>query len=196
MSTLPDNLCRYIDEQTTYSCILRARERILPLSVILDFLSAETRAYIYLVLTTGSFDLVHAGHIRYTEDLAREAHYRAKRLQKKPVVIVGINSDESTRRNREGRSIGRPVIPELHRAETVAGFKGVNMVFVFDLDSELPQIRPDMLQVFAQSDHRPEDRPEVWQMVKQGTSLIEIYDLERPDSTSAILDRIHRNNIH
>lgn len=59
-----------------------------------------------IVLTSGSFDLSHIGHMRYL--------WSARRLG--DFVIVGIDSDEKVR-SRKGEY--RPVIPENERAEMV-----------------------------------------------------------------------------
>lgn len=88
-----------------------------------------------VVFTNGCFDLLHIGHVRYLEDAKREGD----------ILIVGVNSDSSTRRLK-GR--GRPVIPEDERAEIVASLEAVDYVTIFDEADPLNLIRellPDLL---------------------------------------------------
>lgn len=69
--------------------------------------------------TSGSFDLVHAGHTDYLE--------KAKEMC--DVLIVALNSDESIRLY---KSPDRPIIPERERAKLMAGLQSVDYVFIFD----------------------------------------------------------------
>jgi D-glycero-beta-D-manno-heptose 1-phosphate adenylyltransferase len=72
-----------------------------------------------IVFTNGCFDLLHPGHIKLLE--------QAKSLG--DVLIVGINSDASVRKN---KGANRPVMPEGERAEILAGLDAVDYVVVFD----------------------------------------------------------------
>jgi rfaE bifunctional protein nucleotidyltransferase chain/domain len=72
-----------------------------------------------VVFTNGCFDLLHPGHIHSLET--------ARALG--DVLIVGINSDESVRLL---KGLGRPVIPELERAEILASMECVDAVVIFD----------------------------------------------------------------
>lgn len=88
-----------------------------------------------VVFTNGVFDLFHLGHLR----LLRAARGLGGAL------VVGVNSDESTRRLK-GR--GRPLVPQFARAEIVAGVRGVDLVVIFDEDDPRPllrALRPDVL---------------------------------------------------
>ena len=72
-----------------------------------------------VVLTNGTFDLLHIGHIRYLQE--------ARALG--DVLIVGINSDESVRGY---KGPGRPVVPQEERAELVAALRCVDYTVIFD----------------------------------------------------------------
>jgi len=72
-----------------------------------------------VVFTNGCFDLLHPGHIRGLE--------QARQLG--DVLIVGLNSDASVR---QLKGEGRPVIPELERAEILAALECVDAVVIFD----------------------------------------------------------------
>ncbi len=88
-----------------------------------------------IVFTNGVFDLLHAGHLRLL--LGARALGDA--------LIVGINSDDSTRAIK-GR--GRPVIPQFARAEILSSLRCVDACFIFtetDPVAVLRIIRPDVL---------------------------------------------------
>jgi rfaE bifunctional protein nucleotidyltransferase chain/domain len=72
-----------------------------------------------VVFTNGVFDLLHVGHARYLQ--------AAKSFGDR--LIVGVNSDESTRAIKGPR---RPIVPEGERAELVAALKPVDAVVIFD----------------------------------------------------------------
>jgi len=72
-----------------------------------------------IVFTNGCFDLLHPGHIQSLE--------QARALG--DALIVGINSDASVR---ELKGPGRPVLPELERAEILAALDCVDGVVIFE----------------------------------------------------------------
>jgi D-glycero-beta-D-manno-heptose 1-phosphate adenylyltransferase len=72
-----------------------------------------------LVFTNGVFDLLHLGHLRYLE--------RARALG--DLLVVGLNSDASTRRLKGDL---RPLTPESERAELLAALNCVDYVTIFD----------------------------------------------------------------
>lgn len=71
-----------------------------------------------VVFTNGVFDLLHLGHLRYLR--------RARRLG--DVLVVGVNSDESTR---QLKGPTRPLVPEDERAELLAALDCVDYVTIF-----------------------------------------------------------------
>lgn len=71
-----------------------------------------------LVLTNGCFDILHVGHVRYLN--------QARALG--DALVVGLNTDSSVR---QLKGEGRPVVPELERAEVLAALASVDYVFLF-----------------------------------------------------------------
>jgi rfaE bifunctional protein nucleotidyltransferase chain/domain len=86
--------------------------------VILRF-GREKRNGRIVVFTNGCFDLLHPGHIQSLE--------QARALG--DALVVGINSDASVR---ELKGAGRPIFPELERAEILASFECVDAVVIFN----------------------------------------------------------------
>ena len=88
-----------------------------------------------VVFTNGCFDLIHRGHIEYLT--------KAKALG--DVLVVGVNTDRSVRRN---KGVHRPIVSEEDRALIVANLSPVDFVCLFDEDTPSELIRsivPDIL---------------------------------------------------
>ena len=88
-----------------------------------------------VVFTNGVFDLLHAGHVDLLE--------RARALG--DVLVVGLNTDASTRRLKGER---RPLLPEADRARVLAALAVVDAVVLFDEDTPAELVRrlePDVL---------------------------------------------------
>ncbi|KKR81086.1 MAG: hypothetical protein UU73_C0003G0041 [Candidatus Daviesbacteria bacterium GW2011_GWA1_41_61] len=175
--------------------LLPTAERVIPIERLVGLLREAHGQYL-VGATSGTFDLLHLGHLRYLERLAYEVYSRLG-AGRKGLVVVGVNSDESTRRNKGGRTNGRPVMDERTRAEIVAGLRCVDLTFIFDDDLQLAQLHVDLFQVFTGSDHKPEDRPEVSLMKQSGTFIISVDpEEERPGATTDIIKKIREHNIY
>ena len=72
-----------------------------------------------MVFTNGHFDLLHHGHVDVLQ--------RARALG--DVLIVGVNSDTSTR---QLKGPNRPLVPQGERAAMLAALACVDLVVVFD----------------------------------------------------------------
>ena len=90
---------------------------------------------IKVVFTNGCFDLLHVGHLRYLTEARKLGGF----------LVVGLNSDRSIR---EIKGQGRPVNPEDHRAEVLAGLEVVDAVVIFDQPDPqelISRLQPDVL---------------------------------------------------
>lgn len=72
-----------------------------------------------VVFTNGIFDLLHLGHLQYLQ--------AARALGE--ILIVGLNSDSSTR---QLKGPLRPLVPEAERAAMLLGLRPVDYVTFFD----------------------------------------------------------------
>lgn len=89
-----------------------------------------------LVFTNGCFDILHRGHTTYLE--------QARNLG--AALIVGLNSDESVRR--QGKGVNRPLNPLEDRMAVLASLECVDAVASFDTDTPaalIELVRPDIL---------------------------------------------------
>ncbi len=124
-------------------------ERLLkkiPEPVELAFLLAYWRFRDYkVVFTNGCFDLIHLGHIDYL----------AKAADLGDILVVGLNTDASTRRL---KGPTRPINDEHARALVLASMSFVTTVVLFDEDTPynlIKAIQPDILVKGA--DYKPEE---------------------------------------
>jgi rfaE bifunctional protein nucleotidyltransferase chain/domain len=100
-----------------------------------------------LVLTNGTFDLLHIGHVRYLQ-AARELG---------DVLVVGINSDASVRGY---KGPGRPVVPQDERAEIVAALRSVDYTTIFDEPTATHLVEALQPEVYAKGgDYAPGSKP-------------------------------------
>src|SRR5580700_9805349 len=104
-------------------------------SVLDERLAEWRRQGLRIGFTNGCFDLLHRGHIR----LMAEARAACD------LLVVGLNSDASTRRL---KGKGRPLNPAEGRAEVLAALEAVDLVVVFEEDTPLKliqRVRPAVL---------------------------------------------------
>ena len=130
------------------------------------------------VFTNGCFDILHVGHLK----VLMAARALGDRL------IVGLNSDDSTRRL---KGSGRPIIPYDQRKKLLLELECVDHVTGFDEDTPLwliETIKPDI--VVKGGDYKPEN------VVGYGIAKrIVIVPLYKNVSTSNIIERIRNENV-
>lgn len=89
-----------------------------------------------IVLTQGVFDLIHEGHALYLE----------KAKQQGDILIVGVDSDELTKK-RKGPS--RPIVPQEERLKMLVHLRHVDIVTVREAHHAIGDlirlVRPDVL---------------------------------------------------
>ncbi|HIH38463.1 D-glycero-beta-D-manno-heptose-7-phosphate kinase [Candidatus Woesearchaeota archaeon] len=136
-----------------------------------------------IVTTNGSFDLLHAGHLKYLNEAKAQGD----------VLIVGLNSDDSVRRWK--KTVGyedwknRPIIPEQYRARMLAALKSVDYVTIFDETEPfefLNSVHPD---VHVNGSEYGEKCIEA-DLIKSMGGRIHIVEKEAGLSTSEVIKKI------
>lgn len=132
-----------------------------------------------IVFTNGVFDLLHIGHVRYLQ--AARAHG--------DLLIVGLNSDASVRRNKGPE---RPINPENERAEVLAALACVDAVSVFDEDTPADIIRRVQPDVLVKGSDWPADQIVGRDTVEARGGRVVLEPVEEGYSTSAIIEKARR----
>lgn len=130
-----------------------------------------------IVFTNGVFDILHRGHVEYLA--------AAKALG--DVLIVGLNSDESTRRL---KGPSRPVQSQEDRAVVLLALRSVDYVVVFGEDTPyelIGEVRPDVLVKGA--DYKPREVVG-WDIVKSYGGSVRRVRLTRGRSTTGVLKKL------
>lgn len=132
-----------------------------------------------VVFTNGHFDLLHVGHVRYLQ--------AARALG--DALIVGLNSDASTR----ARKPGRPIVPQAERAELLAALGCVDAVVIFDdltANALVAALQPDIYAKGGDWSRPDGPRPPEAEIVAGygGRVVFLPYITER--STTALIEKI------
>jgi rfaE bifunctional protein nucleotidyltransferase chain/domain len=127
-----------------------------------------------VVLTSGTFDILHEGHSMYLEAARAFGDF----------LIVGVDSDEKVRRR---KGSWRPAVPELERLRMVTHQRGVGLV-TLKHDNEprwalIKAVQPDVLVATAET-YSPE---EIAELEARHCGKVEVLDRMATVSTSARL---------
>ena len=127
-----------------------------------------------VVLTMGTFDILHEGHSMYLEAARGFGDF----------LIVGVDSDEKVRRR---KGPWRPAVPELERLRMVTHQRGVGLVTLKPADeprwSLIAAVRPDVL--VATADTYADE--EIAELEAKYCDRVEVLDRMATVSTSARL---------
>ena len=130
-----------------------------------------------IVFTNGVFDLLHPGHVRYLRD--------ARGLG--DLLIVGVNADESVRRN---KGPGRPITAEDERAEILAALECVDGVVIFAEDTPAEIIRQVQPDILVKGADWPPDQIVGRDTVESRGGRVVLVPVEAGHSTTSIVERI------
>jgi D-beta-D-heptose 7-phosphate kinase/D-beta-D-heptose 1-phosphate adenosyltransferase len=142
-------------------------------SIVADHRYAGRR----IVFTNGCFDIVHRGHVTYLSQAKAQGD----------VLVVGLNSDASTRRL---KGAGRPVNTFEDRAQVLAALSCVDHVVGFEEDTPeglLRRIAPDI--VVKGGDYSRETLPEA-ELVEALGGEVRFMSYLEGASTTRLIDQI------
>ncbi len=143
-----------------------------------------------IVLTSGVFDLLHLGHVRFLEE--------AKRTGGPDSELIVIIARDRTVEKRKGR---KPIMAENQRCALVESLKVVDKALLgyetFDLEEVIEKIKPDIIALGYDS-HSGSIEREVRNHVKEKGLKIEIVKIghfgeDELDSSSKIKQKIIEN---
>ena len=130
-----------------------------------------------IVFTNGVYDVLHPGHIRFLQ--------QARSLG--DTLIVGVNADESVRRNKGPE---RPINPENERAEVVAALDCVDAVVVFGEDTPADIIRLVQPDVLVKGADWPADQIVGRDTVEARGGRVVRIAIEQGYSTTSVVDKV------
>ncbi|MGH3275319.1 MAG: adenylyltransferase/cytidyltransferase family protein [Streptosporangiaceae bacterium] len=130
-----------------------------------------------VVLTSGSFDIIHEGHSMYLEAARGFGDF----------LIVGLDSDDKIR---ERKGPGRPAVPQMERLRMVTHQRGVGLVTLKNAAGPrwelIKTVGPDVLVATADT----YTEAEVAELESRYCARVEVLERMATVSTSARLRRI------
>ena len=138
-----------------------------------------------VVLASGTFDLLHLGHVRFLEE--------AKKAGGKNAELIVIVARDSTVKDRKGK---KTIMPEDQRRALVESLKVVDEAILgwedFSIDKVIEKIKPDVIAVGHDQDGIER---EVMKAIKEKKIKIEVAKIGRfgkreLDSSSKIVRKI------
>ncbi|MDO4690725.1 MAG: D-glycero-beta-D-manno-heptose 1-phosphate adenylyltransferase [Fusobacterium sp.] len=133
-----------------------------------------------VVFTNGCFDILHVGHISYLENAKRQGD----------ILIVGVNSDESTRRL---KGPTRPINNQNDRACMLSALKSVDYTVIFEEDTPedlIAYLKPSIH--VKGGDYKKDDLPETKIVEAYGGKVV-ILNFVEGKSTTNIINKINNN---
>ena len=131
-------------------------------------------------LTSGSFDLIHLGHVKYLEKASEQAD----------MLFVGVDSDAKIR-DRKGPD--RPMVPEHERVQLLAYQRPVDFVYLKqDTDPRWGLIRavaPDVLVLTEDHSYSEEDLAKLAEICGR----IEVIERQASVTTSERIRQMYMN---
>jgi rfaE bifunctional protein nucleotidyltransferase chain/domain len=156
--------------------------RVVTLPQLVELCRQWRASNLRVVLTNGTFDLLHIGHVRYLQE-ARDLG---------DMLVVGINSDASVRGY---KGAGRPVVPQDERAEIVAALRYVDYVTIFDEPTATHLVEALQPDVYAKGgDYSPGTKPlpEAEAVLSYGGE-VKIIPFVQGHSASDLIQRVMRD---
>jgi rfaE bifunctional protein nucleotidyltransferase chain/domain len=135
-----------------------------------------------IVFTNGVFDILHPGHVRYLQAARRHGD----------LLIVGLNSDASVRRNKGSE---RPVNTEAERAEVLEALACVDAVSVFDDETPADIIRRVQPDILVKGADWPADQIVGRDTVEARGGRVILEAVEPGYSTTDIISRVRRGSV-
>lgn len=151
--------------------------RVLDDAGLVAFVREQRTAGRRIVFTNGVFDILHPGHVRYLQAARRHGD----------LLIVGVNSDASVRRN---KGPSRPINPENERAEVLAALACVDAVSVFDDDTPAAIIRRVEPDILVKGADWPSDQIVGRDTVEARGGRVILEPVEQGYSTTSLIERV------
>lgn len=131
-----------------------------------------------IVLTSGTYDIIHIGHANYLEKARAMGDF----------LIVGVDSDKKVQK-RKGPD--RPIVPQDERLLMLAHLRHVDALVLKDADDPehhlMKMVRPDVLVISETTKHTEESIADM----QNYCGAIELLEPQAETSTTAQIRRLH-----
>lgn len=137
-----------------------------------------------VVVTGGSWDMMHLGHTKYLRS--------ARALG--DVLIVGVDSDQLIKKS---KGPDRPIQTQEERLEHLCEMRPVTIVTLYDADKGkdgeafVRMIRPDILVMSESTGKRGDFDPSHWQKEYEGICEVRILPPQAETSTTNVIRSLH-----
>jgi len=135
-----------------------------------------------IVLTSGTYDIIHVGHANYLEKARAEGDF----------LIVGVDSDKKVQK-RKGPD--RPIVPEDERLLMLAHLRHVDALVLKDVDDPqhhlMKMVEPDVLIISETTEHSDEAVADMRKYCKE----IKLLEPQAETSTTAQIRRLHIDGV-
>ena len=159
------------------SDLLAAEAKVVGLDALLARAERWRGAGRRLGFTNGCFDLLHPGHV----SLLAQARAACDRL------IVGLNSDASTRRL---KGEGRPIQSEAARAAVLASLASVDLVVIFGEDTPLALIEALAPEVLVKGADYARDQVVGAEVVERHGGRVVLAEITPGYSTTRVIEKL------
>jgi FAD synthetase len=138
-----------------------------------------------IVLTSGVFDLLHLGHVRFLEE--------AKKIGGKNAELIVIVARDSTVEKRKGK---KPIIPESQRRALVESLKVVDEAILgyekFNIGKVIDKIKPDVIALGYDQDGMEKTVKEYVEKKRLKIKIVKVgkFGEDELDSSSKIKQKI------
>lgn len=151
--------------------------KIIKIKILNELITHFKNTKTKIVFTNGVFDIIHAGHVDYLK--------KAKVLG--DILIVGINSDQSVKKNKGNN---RPINSIHERIKVLSSIEYVDYIVEFNDKTPLniiKMINPDFL---VKGEDYKLSQIAGYDFVKKNKGIVKIIKFEHSLSTTKILDKI------
>jgi len=132
-----------------------------------------------IVLASGTFDLLHLGHVKYLEEAKKAGGQDAK--------LVVIVARDRTVEKRKGK---KPVLPEEYRRALVESLKVVDQAILgyenFDIGQVIEIIKPDIIAVGHDQDTIETQVHKAVAKAKRTIQVVKIGKFGKPELNSSL----------
>ncbi len=152
--------------------------KAIPLASLKKIVAAHKKRGQKVVFTNGCFDILHPGHVTYLQ--------KARKLG--GVLVVGMNSDASVKRQNKGPE--RPILGEEERAAILGALACVSYVVIFDEDTPLRLIEELVPDVLVKGGDWPIEKIVGREVVQRSGGEVLTIPFVEGKSTTSIIERI------